>query len=79
MRILPDGESPLLSETVIPLTDAADLFPQAITTRQVRRFIQPNRDGHSLEFIRIGGRIYTSQEAVRRYLIACSQSPTSVA
>lgn len=74
---LPEGASPLLSETVIPLAQAADQFPQAITARQVRRFVHPNRDGHALESIRLGGKIYTSTQAVERYILACSKTPTN--
>jgi hypothetical protein len=67
----------LQNETLITLAQAAELFPRNAQAKRVhvetlRRWIRRGRRGRKLEALRMGGRWYTSVEALQRF----GQPPT---
>lgn len=57
----------LASEQVIPLTQAARLLPSRPSTATLWRWMQKGARGRKLETCIIGGRRYTSVEALQRF------------
>lgn len=60
----------LSSETVIPLRDGAKHCPGRPHISTFYRWMQ--RSQNPLETIKVGGRIYTSVEAIQRFAERCS-------
>ncbi len=65
----------LSDETPLSLIDAAKLFANHPSPPSVYRWAQKGVKGVKLEARNIGGRKYTSREAVERFLTALNQSP----
>ena len=64
-------------ETLIPIAEAARHIPGRPHRGTVWRWLQSGVRGVVLESVLIGGRRYTSTEAIRRFLLA--GNPTSAA
>jgi hypothetical protein len=58
----------LQNETVIPISQVANYLPWRPTKQAIGQWIKSGR----LEGIRCGGRVFTSREAVRRFLEKCN-------
>src|SRR6516164_9313775 len=60
----------LLSETLIRIADVAELLPPPSrpTYRTILRWTRHGVAGTRLEAIRLGGEVYTSREAFKRFL-----------
>lgn len=60
------GRPSILRETVLPLAEAAKRL--GVTYRTAKRWTErPRKDAAVLEATRIGGRLYTSVEALERF------------
>lgn len=62
----------IASETLVPLRDAPKLLPPAPTGKPIHlsaiyRWVSKGVAGVKLEVIRVGGKNYTSQEALQRF------------
>lgn len=59
----------ILSETVIELTKATKEFPIPCSRPTLERWMRKGCRGIRLETVKIGGKRYTSKEAIQRFLI----------
>ncbi|MEW4527905.1 DUF1580 domain-containing protein [Maioricimonas sp. JC845] len=57
----------LLHEDLIPITNAAAHFPVRPHRATLHRWRMHGVDGYKLETIKIGGRVFTSREAIERF------------
>jgi hypothetical protein len=65
-------------ENVVPLARAPGLVPGRPHISTFWRWAGRGVRGHRLEILRIGGKVYTSQEAIDRFLAALNSAPDSV-
>lgn len=68
----------LLFETVIPLGEVPALVPLRPAMGTVYRWAQSGVGGVVLETAKVGGKVVTSKEAVRRFLAALNPGPRPV-
>ena len=64
------------SERLVPLREVPSILPGRVHISSVYRWI--GRQNQRLESIRIGGRRYTSREALSRFVRVCSGEPANV-
>ena len=64
------------SERLVPLREVPSILPGRVHISSVYRWI--GRQNQRLESIRIGGRRYTSREALSRFVRVCSGEPPNV-
>ena len=66
--------STLVDEELIPFQEAAKLVkPNGVNRATISRWAFPGVRGVRLEACRIGGRMYTSREALQRFLNECNR------
>jgi hypothetical protein len=65
------------TEDLVPLRDAAKLFPHKPSLTSLRRWARVGVRRVRLESLASGGRRYTSREAVVRFLAAINPSSSS--
>lgn len=58
----------ITSESPVTVTQAAKLFPNRPHVASVWRWILNGLNGINLESVKIGGRRYTSREAIQRFI-----------
>lgn len=68
----------LLKSDLIALADLPKYLPptrsgKSIHIGSIYRWVTRGVQGRKLEVIRVGGRIYTSESAVRRFLVVCEE------
>ena len=64
----------LLEESLIDLTEATKCFPVKISRATLERWVRRGVRGVRLETVRIGNRRFTSEQAIRRFLVAQQQT-----
>lgn len=62
------------TEQLIPFVDAPEVIPGHPDLSQVYRWAMRGLRGVKLEFIRIGGRRFTSKEALNRFYAALTEA-----
>jgi hypothetical protein len=72
-----DNHPNLLTETLLTLKQAAETLPVRRTPQTVKMWIRQGCDGRKLESTKIGGRRYTSKEALDRFLNFDTTPPTA--
>lgn len=69
-------------EELISTTEACRRFPgqhgRGISLATLWRWIRTGRSGTRLETVRIGGRVYTSREAIQRFVRALNREGAEV-
>ena len=60
----------LLEENLIPMSTAGKHFPAGVQRSTVERWVRKGVSGVMLETVRIGGKRFTSIEAITRFLYA---------
>jgi hypothetical protein len=65
------------NEVPISLADARDFLPNRPDISTLFRWCTPGVRGITLEHVRIGKRIYTSREAVQRFITRTTEAETS--
>jgi hypothetical protein len=58
----------LLEESLVPLTEACGYFPVKCSRTSIERWARKGSRGATLETILLGGRRYTSREAIKRFV-----------
>lgn len=64
----------LLDETLVPLTEACKYFPVKCSRASIERWVRKGSREVTLETILLGGRRYTSREAIKRFVHAQLQT-----
>ena len=64
----------LLDEVLLCLTESAKLFPVPCSRATLERWVRRGVRGVRLETVRIGNRRFTSEQAIRRFLVAQQQT-----
>ena len=64
----------LLEETLVPLTAACKYFPVKCSRASIERWARKGSRTATLETILLGGRRYTSREAIKRFVRAQLQT-----
>ena len=65
------AENPLLlGENLIPMSSAGKHFPVSVQRSTVERWVRRGVAGAKLETVRVGGKRFTSLEAITRFLHA---------
>lgn len=62
-------------EDLITLTEATKVLPNRPCLATLHRWTRKGVSGHRLECFRFGGRIYTSKEALARFVAELSKPP----
>jgi len=70
----------LLEESLIPMSTAGRHFPACVQRSTVERWVRRGVNGIKLETVRVGGKRFTTHEAITRFLHAQqSQGPQTAA
>jgi hypothetical protein len=74
---MPTDYPNILNETLLTIKQAAEALPIARTPQTVTMWIRQGCHGRKLESTRIGGRRFTSKEALERFLNTNTAPPTA--
>ena len=65
----------LLDEEIVPIQRAGSFFPYPVGRKAIERYFRHGIRGVRLETVLIGGRRFSSQEAIFRFLEATNKMP----